>query len=289
MPDPSILSTLSTALEGVVAKVRPSVVSVHSRRLRATGFVWKQGLVVTADEALADEGEVAIKLADGTSHTATIAGRDHTTDIALLRVEGASLTPATLSSQVPALGALSVVVAAQRGMPTAALGAVSLAGERWRSLRGGDIDARIELDVNLPFSHQGGLALTASAEVFGMAVLGPRRVLVIPSATIERVAARLETHGRVARGYLGLGLQPVKLDDGVGAMVMSVDKTGPSAAAGIRQGDVIVGWNNEKLSGVRSLLRALGPDSVGSVVDVAVRRADEPVNFKLTIGERPER
>jgi S1-C subfamily serine protease len=72
-------------------------------------------------------------------------------------------------------------------------------------------------------------------------------------------------------------------------MVMSVDKTGPSAAAGIRQGDVIVGWNNEKLTGVRSLLRALGPDSVGSVVDVAARRADEPMTFKLTIGERPEK
>jgi S1-C subfamily serine protease len=289
MSDLTILSSLSTALEGVVAKARPSVVSVHSRRSRATGFVWKQGLVVTADEALADEGEIAVKLADGSSRTATIAGRDHTTDIALLRVDTASLTPATLSSQVPALGALSVVVAAERGVPTAALGAVSLSGDRWRSLRGGDIDARIELDVRLAFSHQGGLALNAASEAFGMAVLGPRRVLVIPSATIERVAARLETHGRVARGYLGLGLQPVKLDDGIGAMVMSVDKTGPAAAAGIRQGDVIVAWNGEKLSGVRALLLALGPDSVGSVVDVAVRRADEPMNFKLTIGERPER
>ena len=289
MSDLTILSSLSTALEGVVAKARPSVVSVHSRRSRATGFVWKQGLVVTADEALADEGEIAVKLADGSSRTATIAGRDHTTDIALLRVDTASLTPATLSSQVPALGALSVVVAAERGTPTAALGAVSLSGDRWRSLRGGDIDARIELDVRLAFSHQGGLALNAASEAFGMAVLGPRRVLVIPSATIERVAARLETHGRVARGYLGLGLQPVKLDDGIGAMVMSVDKAGPAAAAGIRQGDVIVAWNGEKLAGVRALLRALGPDSVGSVVDVAVRRADEPMNFKLTIGERPER
>ena len=95
-----------------------------------------------------------------------------------------------------------------------------------------------------------------------MAVLGPRRVLVIPSATIARVAAKLETHGRVARGYLGLGLQPVKLDDGIGAMVMSVDKTGPSAAAGLRQGDVIVGWNSLQLSSVRALLRALNPDSV---------------------------
>ena len=289
MSDPTLLSSLSTALEGVVAKARPSVVSVHSRRSRATGFVWKQGLVLTADEALADEGEIAVKLADGTSRTATIAGRDHTTDIALLRVDTAGLAPATLSSQVPALGALSVVVAAERGVPTAALGAVSLSGERWRSLRGGDIDARIELDVRLAFSHQGGLALNAAGEAFGMAVLGPRRVLVIPSATIERVAPKLETHGRVARGYLGLGLQPVKLDDGIGAMVMSVDKTGPAAAAGIRQGDVIVAWNGEKLSGVRALLRALGPDSVGSVVDVTVRRADEPMNFKLTIGERPER
>ena len=289
MSDPSILTSLSAALEGVVARARPSIVSVHSRRSRATGFVWKEGLVITADEALADEGEVGVKLADGTSRAATIAGRDHTTDIALLRVDTAGLPPHALSSKVPALGALNILVAAERGTATAALGAVSLSGDRWRSLRGGDIDARIELDVRLAFSHQGGLALDASGEAFGMAVLGSRRVLVIPSATIERVAARLETHGRVARGYLGLGLQPVKLDDGVGAMVMSVDKTGPSAAAGIRQGDVIVSWNNEKLSGVRALLRELGPDSVGSVVDVAVRRAGEPVNFKLTIGERPER
>ena len=289
MTDQTTLSSLSSAIEGVVAAARPSIVSVHSRRSHASGFVWRAGLVVTADEALAEEGDIAIRLADGTTRPATIAGRDHTTDIALLRVDGAGLTPTALSSKVPALGALGVVVAAERGTPTIALGAVSLSGDRWRSLRGGDIDARIELDVRLAFSHQGGLALDASGEAFGMAVLGPRRVLVIPSATIERVAAKLETHGRVARGYLGLGLQPVKLDDGIGAMVMSVDKTGPSAAAGIRQGDVIVGWNNERLSGVRALLRALGPDSVGSVVDVAIRRADEPVNFKLTIGERPER
>jgi S1-C subfamily serine protease len=289
MTDQTTLSSLSSAIEGVVTAARPSIVSVHSRRSRATGFVWKPGLIVTADEALAEEGEVSIKLADGTSRPATIAGRDHTTDIALLRFDSAGLAPITLSSHVPALGALAIVVAAQRGTPTAALGAVSLVGERWRSLRGGEIDSRLELDVRLPHSHEGGLVLNASGEAFGMAVLGPRRVLVIPSATIERVAAKLETHGRVARGYLGLGLQPVKLDDGIGAMVMSVDKTGPAAAAGIRQGDVIVGWNSEKLSSVRALLRALGPESVGSVVEIMARRADEPVNFKLTIGERPER
>jgi S1-C subfamily serine protease len=215
-------------------------------------------------------------------------GRDHTTDIALLRFNAEDIAPIKLSPGVPVLGSLSVVVAAERGAPTAALGVVSLVGGRWRSLRGGEIDNRIELDVRMHHSHQGGLALDHSGGAVGMAVLGPRRVIVIPAATIERVASTLETHGRIARGYLGVGLQPVKLDDGVGAMVMSVDKGGPSAAAGIRQGDVIVGWNDGKISGMRSLLRALGPDSVGSVVDVAVRRAGEPLQLKLTIGERPE-
>ena len=51
---------------------------------------------------------------------------------------------------------------------------------------------------------------------------------------------------------------------------------------------MIVGWNDDKISGVRSLLQALGPDSVGSVAEVTVRRAGDAVRFKLTIGERPE-
>ncbi|MCP3473288.1 S1C family serine protease [Bradyrhizobium sp. CCGUVB1N3] len=287
MTDPTPLAALSSALSDVATRAAPSLVSVHSHRLRASGFAWKAGLIITADEALADEGEVEIRLADGSTRKATIVGRDHTTDIALLRVD-ADIPPVKLASAAPALGSLAVVVAADRGAPTASLGMVSLAGPRWRSLRGGDIEARIELDVRLRHSHEGGLALNAQGEPFGMAVQGPRRVLVIPAATIERVAAQLETRGRIARGYLGLGLQPVRLDDGVGAMVMNVDKSGPSAAAGIRQGDVIVAVNGEKLAGVRALSRSLGPESVGSVVDVAVRRGGEPVSFKVTIGERPE-
>ncbi|MGX1166411.1 S1-C subfamily serine protease [Bradyrhizobium sp. USDA 372] len=287
MTDLSPLSSLSSALAELVARTAPSVVSVHSHRSRATGFAWKSGLIVTADEALADEGAVEIGLADGSRAAATIAGRDHTTDIALLRTE-AAVTPVKLATTVPPLGTLSIVVATNRETPSAALGMVSASGKSWRSLRGGDIDARIELDVRLSRGQQGGLALNASGDAFGMAVLGPRRVLVIPTATIERVAPQLESRGRIARGYLGLGLQPVRLDDGIGAMVMNVDKAGPSAAAGIRQGDVIVAVNDQKLSGVRALSQALGPASVGAVVEVAARRGGEPVSFKVTVGERPE-
>lgn len=284
----SILPSLSSALADIVARTTQAIVSVHSHRSHISGFVWKPGLIVTADEPLADEGDVSIKFSDGTDRPARIAGRDHTTDVALLRVDTGDRAPIALSSAVPDLGSLSVVVAAEQGVTTAALGMVSLAGGRWRSMRGGEIDARIELDVRLRRRHEGGLVINAAGEALGMAVQGVRRVLVIPGATINRIAARLETHGRIARGYLGVGLQPVELDDGIGAMVMNVDKEGPSAAAGIRQGDIIVAWNNDKLSGVRSLLRALGPDSVGSVVDVTIRRAGEPVQVKLTIAERAE-
>ena len=287
MTDPSPLSSLSSAVADVVARPAPSIVSVRSHRFRSTGFVWKTGLIVTADEALADEGEVEIGLPDGGTAAATIAGRDHTTDIALLRADIAS-APARLAATVPPLGALAIVVATNRDTPSASLGMVSASGRSWRSLRGGDIDARIELDVRLRDSQQGGLGLDASGQAFGMAVLGPRRVLVIPTATIERVAAQLETRGRIARGYLGLGLQPVRIDDGVGAMVMSVDKAGPAAAAGIRQGDVIVAVDGQKLYGVRALSRTLGPSSVGAVIDLAVRRGGEPAGFKVTVGERPE-
>ncbi|ERF81331.1 serine protease [Bradyrhizobium viridifuturi] len=287
MTEPNILASLSPALSATIARAAPSVVSVHSHRARASGFVWKAGLIVTADEALADEGEIEIQFADGSRRPAAVAGRDHTTDIALLRVNG-DVAPIKLSTDIPALGALAVLVAADRGAPVARLGMVSRSGAAWRSLRGGEIDARIELDIRLRHSQQGGLALDASGMPFGMAVLGPRRVLTIPAVTIERIATQLETSGRIARGYLGLGLQPVRLEDGLGAMVMNIDKAGPSAAAGIRQGDVIVAVNGEKLSGVRALSRGLGPQSVGSVVELTVHRGGEPMSFKVKVGERPE-
>ena len=133
MTDPSaaVLSSFSSALAELVARTKPAIVSVHSHRLRASGFVWKPGLIVTADEALADEGEVSVKLADGTTRPASIAGRDHTTDIALLRFDAQNIAPVALASVVPDLGSLSVVVAAEHGAPTAALG-YGVAG--WRPL-----------------------------------------------------------------------------------------------------------------------------------------------------------
>ena len=99
----------------------------------------------------------------------------------------------------------------------------------------------------------------------------------------------LAIKGRIARGYLGLSLQPVKLDaGGIGAMATSVDPKGPGAAAGVRQGDIIVAWDGAPIRGVHQLVRALGPDSVGASVKLTLSRGGEPIETTLTIGERPE-
>jgi S1-C subfamily serine protease len=291
-PSPAVTPQhLSDAFAGLVNRAAPSVVAVHSTRSRSSGFFWRSGLIVTADEALDDERDIAIVLPGGETVAANLVGRDPTTDVALLLVDRTNAPPVTLESASMHAGALAWAVGSLQGAPIAAFGTVSFAGGAWRSFRGGEIDARIELDLSLRRAGEGGVALDAAGRVFGMVVFGPRRrVLVIPAATIERVAATLETHGRVARGYLGLGLQPTKLDGdaGLGVMVMSVDPKGPGAAAGVRQGDVIIQWNDQPIQGLRMLLRSLGPATVGSIIKLDLLRGGEPAQAQLTVGERPE-
>jgi S1-C subfamily serine protease len=277
------------ALSDLAAKTAPSIVSVCSPRSRSSGFLWQSGLVVTAEEPLPEEAEIAVGPVPGTMLAAELLGRDAATDIALLRVNDLSLTPIALGSSPVSTGQIAMTVGTEDGDMIAAFGIVSRTAGPWRSLRGGEIDARIELNVHLRPSAEGGLALNASGQVIGMVVSGARqRVLVIPSATVERIASRLASHGHIARGYLGLGLQPVTVEgsEGSGVIVLSIDPKGPASAAGIHQGDVLVTWNTEPIRNVRSLLRALGPDSVGQEITLGLRRGGETRQVRLTIAER---
>ena len=285
----SQIQDLSAAFARLVGIAASSVVAVKSAHSRSSGFFWRPGLIVTADEALSEEGDATVTLPSGESLAARLVGRDHTTDIAVLRVERSDLPAVQLEITPLPVGALTIALGADDGAPTAALGVVSRSTGPWWSLRGGEITARIELDLRIRQRAEGGLAIDATGRTIGMTVFGPRRrVLVIPSATIERVAARLEKHGHIPRGYLGLGFQLVAIEDGGrGVMIMNVEPQGPGAKAGVHQGDTIVTWNGEPIRHVRSLLRALGPDSVGQTVTLGLRRGGETRNIALTIAERP--
>ena len=285
----SQLQDLSAAFVRVVGIAAPSIVAIKSAHSRSSGFFWRPGLIITAEEALSEEGNFIVTVPSGESLAARLVGRDHTTDIALLRVDRSDLPPMPLEIKPVPVGALALAVGADDGAPTAAMGVVSRSIGPWWSLRGGEINARIELDLRMRQSAEGGLAIDATGRAIGMTVFGPRRrVLVIPPATIEHVAARLEKHGNIPRGYVGLGFQLVAIEGGErGVMVMNLESQGPGAKAGVHQGDIIVTWNGEPVRHVRSLLRALGPDSVGQTVTLGLRRGGETKNVPLTIGERP--
>lgn len=127
---PAMLEALSASLSRLVTGAAPGVVAVHSRRARSSGFIWKPGLVVTADEALAEEGDIAVILPGGGTVAATVAGRDPTTDVALLRLApaGEKAAPVALGETVATAGALVVAGGARDGAPVAAIGAVSFVG-----------------------------------------------------------------------------------------------------------------------------------------------------------------
>jgi len=285
----SQLQDLSAAFVRLVGSAAPSIVAIKSAHSRSSGFFWRPGLIITAEEALSEEGDFIVTVPSGESLAARLVGRDHTTDIALLRIDRSDLPPIPLETKPVPVGTLALAVGAEDGAAIAAMGVVSRSIGPWWSLRGGEINARIELDLRMRQSAEGGLAIDATGRAIGMTVFGPRRrVLVIPPATIEHVAARLEKHGHIPRGYVGLGFQLVAIEGGErGVMVMNLEPQGPGAKAGVHQGDIIVTWNGEPVRHVRSLLRALGPDSVGQTVTLGLRRGGETKNVPLTIGERP--
>jgi len=283
------LAVFSAALADTVTAAAPSVVSIRSARTRSSGFVWRPGLIVTADDALPDDGDLTVVPTIGDPLPARVAGRDPTTDTALLRIERADLPVVTMATSAVRSGEVALALGAEDGAATVALGVVARVAGPWRSLRGGEIDARIELGLDLRRSAEGGVVLNAFGQATGMPVFGPRgRVIIIPASTIDRVAQRLERDGRVARGYVGLGLQTVAVDgDKSGAMVISVDPEGPAVAAGIRQGDILLAWNGEPVPNVQSLLRALGPESVGQSVRLELSRAGDTMSLSLTVAEKP--
>src|SRR6185437_11943969 len=205
--------------------------------------------LVTSEQSLPAGDALEAVLADGSSIPGKLAGRDPSTNIAVIRLGRAAQAP-QLSPSVPQVGALTVAVGADGGgRASARVGVVNAVGPEWHSMRGGRIEARIQLDIRLAASEEGGPAFDAAGGWLGMTTFGPRgQILVIPAATVERIAPTLLAYGRVPRGWLGVALRPVAVPDelraaageATGLMVMSLTPEGPAAEAGIVAGDIIL-------------------------------------------------
>jgi len=300
MPEASsTIAQISDQLTSLADAAAASVVAVHGGgRWSISGIHWRPGIIVTAEEALERDQELAVTTSAGGRIPATLAGRDPTTDVAILKIASEGLAvAANRSTTAPRAGNLILAVGRHEEGTLAGWGLVEFAGGAWHSRRGGTIDNLIRLNMRLSPSLEGGTLIDAHGEVLGMVVSGPRgRVLAIPAATIERATDQLLSKGHVSRGYLGAGLQPVELPAGGagqaagerrGVLVVSVDPSGPSARAGLMVGDVILSWNDTLVSGMRQVMQLLGPDSIAAKVRLALLRGGVPTSLEVTLGERP--
>ncbi len=299
-----VLLHLSTSSAAAVDRAARSVVAVHARdRLGASGVLWRDGVVVAASDAVERDEDLAVTLPDGQRLTAALAGRDPTTDVAVLRVESTQGVTVTETGDPAALRpghfALAVGRRGDEGAAVvASLGIVATSAGPWRSMRGGAIDRLIRLDLRLDPTAEGGALVDAAGKTMGIVVPGPRRrVLAIPATTIDRVADQLLAKGRIPRGYVGLGMRRVRLDAKsaqslspprrMGVIVLSVDPDGPAARAGLMLGDVLTTWGGSPVADVRDIMERLGPESVGTAVELGVIRAGTPTRASVAIVERP--
>jgi len=283
------LSAFSDAIADVAATVAPAVASFATHHHRtASAFHWRDGYFVTAEEAVETGEEIELALASGETVKAELVGRDPSTGVALLKPASAVNATTLTNADAVRPGNIAIAIGSSQGSALAVSGSVGEVGPAWRSMRGGTIDRRINLAVGAGGRFEGGPVLDARGGLIGMLLFGPRgRALVMPYETIERAVATLREKGHVARGYLGAGLHPVRDRDAKGAMVMSLDDSGPAKAAGLHVGDIIVTWNGEAVHGPRELIRKLGPDSAGVSVTLGVLSGGAARDVSITIGEKP--
>jgi S1-C subfamily serine protease len=286
-----VLAVFSDQSAQLVERVAGSVVAVHGgNRRSASGIHWRAGVIVTAEEALERDEDIKVTLPGGREVAVTLAGRDPTTDVAVLRLpapDAALAVAATADAASLRAGQVALAVGNHQGAPLASLGIVALAGGPWHSQRGGSIDSFIRLDLTLTPAAEGGALVDAQGRVVGMTVLGPRRrALAIPASTIDRAVDQLLARGHVYRGYLGAGLQAVRLGGGRGILVASLDPQGPAARGGLLVGDIVTAWNERPIERVREVMRHLGGDSVGQAVDLALVRGGAAASVRVVIGER---
>jgi S1-C subfamily serine protease len=284
------LATRAKAAENAVVAIRLA----HQRHV--TGIVWRSGTVVASEQSLPRKDDFEIVAASGSVLTARIAGRDPSTNIAILQPAESLASPSIAAGEAQT-GAVALAIGADgAGGASARLGLVNLAGAEWHSSRGGLIDRRIVLDLSLARREEGGPVFDAAGACLGMSTFGPRgQVIAIPTATIERVVPLLLRDGRVARGWLGVALQAVAVPDALretadqssGLMVMSVVDDGPAAQAGIVAGDIILSVDGTSTHRFRKIARLFGSDSVGRKADLRLIRSGAVMTVQTTIAERP--
>jgi S1-C subfamily serine protease len=323
------LKQLSQGLADTVESAAQGIVRVEGRRrLPATGFVWSENIVITAHHVVERNEGIRIGLPNGDTVDAALVGRDPNTDIAVLRVN-TTLSPLPRSAEGLRVGNLVLAIGRPGKDVQATLGVVSAIGanepeeaesefntraqrraeraaRRWGAeaysfsfstgTSGVRSEGAIQTDVVMYPGFSGGPLVDASGVVRGLntSAISRGASLTIPLATIERVAGTLVQHGRMRRGFLGIGAQPVRLQESVaaevgqetGLLLVSVETGSPAERGGLYLGDIIVALDGQSVRQLDELLALLNGDRVGRAVPVHIVRGGKVQQIEVTVGEK---
>jgi S1-C subfamily serine protease len=296
----SALAAFSDELAALVERVSVSTVSINGRPHRpGTATVVGPDLVVTADHAIERDDDLTVQTHDGRSLSATIVGRDPASDLALLRVADLNGVALPAAATAPRVGALALAVPRTwQGRAAARLGIISGVSGTIRYGRGSRLDNVILPDIGLTRGLSGSPLVNAQGELLGIVTTGLLRgaPVAIPHETVTQVIATLREHGRMRRGYLGVALQTVRLNDrqragreqSRGALIVGLSGGGPADTAGLLIGDIIVGAAGARIAEVEDVQGALSGAAVGTPLTIEVLRGAVPTTVDVLVGEPPQ-
>ena len=298
--DNNTLTALSDAMANAVETAGNATVLVNGRRrFPASGIAYAEDLIVTANHVLEREEDIPVLLPDGRQISASLAGRDPGSDLAVLKLAGTLPVIAQAANRQAQVGQLVLAL----GRPTpegiqASLGVVSAIGGPVHTRRGGLLERHLRTDA-IPYpGFSGGPLIDTDGQVLGMNTSGLTRLasLAIPVSLAWQIAESLARHGSVKRGFLGVRSQPVDIPNSqresldrpqeTGLLLVGVEESSPAEAGGLMVGDIIVGFAGAPLSDPDELLTRLTGDVVGSPTPVEVLRGGQLQEITVTIGER---
>jgi len=296
------LIELSNALARSTDHAAASAVAVYTEtRGSSSGVVWRPGVVVTAEHALRRDQEIHLTLPDGRALEATLAGRDPTTDIAVLKCAEV-VTAVSEFGDVASLkpGSLALVVGRTRASgPVAGLAVVSLVAAERHTWAGASLAPYVRLDIGLQPTAVGGAVIDAHDRTVGIATPRFARfgATAIPAPTVNRVVDILLQKGRIPHGYLGVGLQPVRLPDALrqslqrdeksAAIVLEVEPNGPASKAGIVIGDILVSLAGRPVTRLEDVHFQLRGEVIAKPLALKFVRGGALQETTIVVGERP--
>ena len=296
----SVLADLSSQLAAAVETAASSVVAIHARRrIPSSGIVWRDGVIVSASHTVRRDGKVAVTLPTGESVSATVAGRDASTDLVALRLTDAT-TPIAPRADADAarVGSLVLAVGRPGRNATASFGIISAVVEGWRTGQGARVDGVLRLDLGVYDGFSGGPLVDTSGRVIGLdnSALARGAPMALPAAVVDRVVDELLRRGHVRRPYLGVAVHPVALNaalakhhgitNDTALMVMSIADGGAADRAGLFVGDVLFEADGHALRRPSDLLDALSSVRDGGSLTLTLLRGGERKSLSVRPDDR---